>query len=77
VKIGPYDVDSEIPNLALMKLSAYHKEQGDSVAWFLPAMKIGKGGFDKVYASTVFKDVPDDGDRRQRMGLAKEPPARG
>jgi len=60
MKIGLYDVDSTIPNLALMKLSAFHKERGDSVEWFLPNMTIGEGGFDKVYASTVFKDVPDD-----------------
>lgn len=59
-KIGLYDVDSVIPNLALMRLSAYHKERGDSVEWFLGNMTIGEGGFDKVYASTVFRDVPDD-----------------
>lgn len=56
--IGLYDVDSEIPNLALMKLSAYHKERGDEVLPFLAAMRTD--AFDRVYASTVFKDVPDD-----------------
>lgn len=30
--IGLYDVDSvNFPNLALMKISAYHKQQGDHV----------------------------------------------
>ncbi len=58
MRIGLYDVDSTIPNLALMKLSAYHKEQGDRVESFLPVMNAGQ--FDKVYASAIFKDQPDD-----------------
>lgn len=60
MKIGLYDVDSTIPNLALMKLARYHRERGDSVDWWLSNMTIGEGGFDKVYASTVFKDQPED-----------------
>lgn len=28
VKIGLIDIDSKIPNLALMKISAWHKTQG-------------------------------------------------
>ena len=60
MKTGLYDVDSTIPNLALMKLAGYHKERGDSVDWWLANMTIGDGGFDKVYASTVFKDQPND-----------------
>lgn len=58
MKIGLYDVDSKIPNLALMRLSAYHKERGDLVEWFMPLMDAAH--FDKVYASAVFKDQPDD-----------------
>src|ERR1051326_8931857 len=58
MKVGLYDVDSTIPNLALMKLSAYHKERGDSVMPYLPVMNVSD--FDKVYASAVFKDLPDD-----------------
>jgi hypothetical protein len=49
--IALYDVDSKIPNLALMKLSRYHKERGDEVVPFLP---IEKFTYDKVYASTIF-----------------------
>lgn len=58
MRIGLYDVDSTIPNLALMRLSAFHKERGHEVMSFLPAMRTD--AFDKVYASTVFKDSPDD-----------------
>lgn len=58
MKIGLYDVDSTIPNLALMKLSAFHKEQGDTVIPFQQNMRVD--AFDKVYASAVFKDSPDD-----------------
>jgi len=42
-------VDSKIPNLALMKLSAHHKKQGDEV--FLNATNT----YDKVYLSCIFE----------------------
>lgn len=60
IQIGIFDVDSTIPNLALMKISAYHKERGDSVIPFLPVMNLDS--FDKIYASTIFDD--EDSDRR-------------
>ncbi len=56
MRIGLVDVDSHnFPNLPLMKLSAWHKRQGDSVEWYLPAVH----GFpappmDKVYLSKTF-----------------------
>lgn len=56
--IGLYDVDSAIPNLAIMKLSAFHKAQGDAVVSYLPNMDATR--FDKVYASVVFNDSPND-----------------
>ena len=49
--IGIYDVDSTIPNLALMKISAYHKGRGDEVENYSPLFA---AKFDKVYASTIF-----------------------
>lgn len=55
MKIGLIDVDSKIPNLALMKLSAYHKALGDQVSFYSPL-------FDKpdlIYASKVFKFSDD------------------
>ena len=50
--IGLYDVDSHnFPNLPLMKLSAWHKAQGDNVEWYMPLMH-----YDKLYVSKVFGD---------------------
>ena len=38
------------PNLALMKLSAWHKQQNDDVEWYMPF----DGIYDRVYVSKVF-----------------------
>ena len=38
-KIAIFDVDSKIPNLALMKLSRFHKERGDDVELYIPLMR--------------------------------------
>ena len=52
-KIGLIDVDSHnYPNLVLMKISAYHKAQGDEVEWWW-----GWGQYDTVYMSKVFDDT--------------------
>lgn len=57
MKIGLIDVDGHnYPNLALMKLSAYHKAQGDDVE-FADALF---GQYDRVYESKVFTFTPDD-----------------
>ena len=56
MRIGLIDVDAEsrgkitFPNLALMKVSAWHKVQGDSVEWYKPML----GHFDRVYLAKVF-----------------------
>lgn len=56
MKIGLIDCDSRnFPNLALMKLSAYHKQCGDDVDWYIPF----NDTYDKVYVSKVFSDSPD------------------
>lgn len=50
MKIGLIDCDSHnYPNLALMKLSAWHKAKGDSVEWWF-----GFEHYDRVYMSRVF-----------------------
>ena len=51
--IGLIDVDSHnFPNLALMKISAWHKKKGDAVEWCLPLKH-----YDIVYQSKVFDDT--------------------
>lgn len=56
-KIGLIDLDSRnFPNIPLMKLSAWHKAQGDSVEWYNPLFS---GHLDKVYMSKVFSSSPD------------------
>lgn len=53
MKIGLIDVDGHhYPNLALMKLSAWHKSQGDTVEWWW-----GWGQYDRVYMSKVFDET--------------------
>ena len=53
MKVGLIDVDGHhYPNLALMKLSAWHKAHGDSVEWWW-----GWGQYDRVYMSKVFDET--------------------
>lgn len=53
MKIGLIDIDSHnFPNLALMKISAWHKAQGDTVEWCFPFYH-----YDIVYQSKVFDDT--------------------
>ena len=57
MKIGLIDVDGHnFPNLPLMKLSAWHKTQGDSVEWYSPMFS---GHLDRVYMSKVFGFTQD------------------
>lgn len=56
MKIGLIDVDNQkkvkYPNLALMKLAAWHRAQGDTVEWWW-----GFEQYDRVYMSRVFDDI--------------------
>lgn len=55
MKIGLLDVDGHnFPNLALMKISAWHKQKGDQAERFFPM-----NHYDKVYMSKVFDFTPD------------------
>lgn len=52
MKVGLIDVDSHrFPNLALMKISAFHKSRGDNVEWWN-----GFKHYDVVYKSRIFTD---------------------
>ena len=56
MRVGLHDSDATgFPNLALMKLSAYHKSIGDTVEWWYPLMKC-----DRVYSSKVFTFTPEN-----------------
>lgn len=53
MQIGLIDVDGHnFPNLALMKLSAWHKAKRDNVEWW-----IGLKAYDLVYKSKVFDNT--------------------
>lgn len=58
MKVGLVDVDGRanrfgvrFPNIPLMKLSQWHKAQGDSVEWYEP---LTSGELDRVYVAKVF-----------------------
>ena len=61
MNVGLIDVDGHnFPNLALMRISAWHKAQGDQVEWWMGDLF----HYDVVYKSKVFsdaysKDAPD------------------
>lgn len=57
MKVGLIDVDGHnFPNLPLMKISAWHKKQGDTVEWYNPMFS---GHMDKIYMSKVFSFTSD------------------
>lgn len=53
MNVGLIDVDGHnFPNIALMKISAWHKSLGDSVEWWW-----GFGDYDRLYMSKVFDET--------------------
>ena len=53
MNIGLIDVDGHhFPNLALMRISSYHKLVGDAVEWWSDS-----GHYDVTYMSKIFSDV--------------------
>lgn len=62
MKVGIHDAEldncrskSKYPNYALMKISAWHKAQGDTVEWWQPLLR-----YDAVYSSKVFDFTPEN-----------------
>ena len=56
MKVSLVDVDGTgFPNLALMKISAWHKANGDLVDWYSPMFSHP----DKIYVSKIFTFTPD------------------
>lgn len=57
MRVALIDVDGHnFPNLPLMKISAWHKQQGDTVEWYNPLFS---EHMDRVYMSKVFSFTPD------------------
>lgn len=70
MRVGLIDLDNKnkknfFPNLALMKLSSWHKQNGDVVEWYdlinstIHFMAVGSNMYDKVYVSKVFSFSDD------------------
>ena len=63
MRIGLHDAEKEhmphktFPNIALMKISAWHKSQGDTVEWWEPLLT---ASYDRVYSSKVFDFTPEN-----------------
>lgn len=56
MRIGLKDIDTHnFPNLALMKISGYHKSKGDDVEWVNAFFH-----YDIIYMSKIFTFTPDD-----------------
>lgn len=54
MRVGLIDVDGHnFPNLALMRISSYHKERGDTVEWWWTDFI----HYDRVYMSKIFSDA--------------------
>lgn len=53
MRIALLPVDSNYPNLALMKISAYHKARGNTVEWYNPF-----DNYDELYMSKIFNYSP-------------------
>lgn len=73
MKVGLVDVDGHnFPNLVLMKLSAWHKRQGDSVHLLRPDdVLLGGdlfGDYDKLYAACVFTANAETARRLAEIG---------
>lgn len=56
MKVCIIDVDSKLPNLALMKISNFHKKKGNIVKWFEPFFDQDA---DIIYISKIFTFTPD------------------
>ena len=60
MKIGLIDVDGHnYPNLALMKLSTWHKAQGDEVEWWWGFSEYERVYMSKVFDETYTPDIPE------------------
>jgi hypothetical protein len=72
MNVGLIQIDGKLPNLALMKLSAWHKSKGDTVTLLKPDdVLIGQPLFDrpdKLYAAAVFDWSRPIAEKLNRVG---------
>ena len=69
MNIALIDVDSSrFPNLALMKLSAWHKATGDNVEWHQPEKSYDRAYLSKVFTESPAYDTPIHADKILRGG---------
>ena len=55
MKIRLTQLDGKTPNMALMKLSHYHRSQGHEIYFSRsPKLEIGEPEYDRVYGSVIF-----------------------
>jgi hypothetical protein len=56
VRVRLTQIDGALPNLALMKLAHWHRQQGDEVVTTRGLERdMFEGGYDRVYGSAIFK----------------------
>ena len=59
MNIGLIDVDGHhFPNLALMRISAYHKAAGDAVEWWQKEAQYDRVYMSKIFSDAYSKDIP-------------------
>lgn len=68
MKVRITQIDGELPNIALMKLSHWHKAQGDDVTVTRHIERdLFEGGYDRVYGSCIFSFSHERLDRFMRQ----------
>lgn len=60
MRVGLIDLDGKLPNLALCKISTYHKARGDTVA-------LNDFAADKLYCSVIFERTRKDAEKIQQQ----------
>jgi len=72
MRIGLIQVDGKLPNLALMKISAWHKAKGHEVVFPYDYQNIFCGHVDKVYAAVVFTENRQQAEHYASLGAEIE-----
>lgn len=55
-RIGVWQLDGKIPNLAIMKIAGYHENIGDNVSWYDGSLFADT--YEKIYISKIFSFTP-------------------